>query len=514
MTEYRGGVLVYSTSWVVTTIGEIAAVTKLAGFEFTNYFNYQELGDVRVIRGLNIGVGEFKTEEFKYIDSSISDALPRSQVKIGDLLINYVGTLGRVAILPDDNNRYHLGPNVGKVIIAKQIADAKFLLFFLLSPIGQSSIHQTSKAVAQSSLSMKQIRSLPIPLAPLNEQRRIVAKIEALKARSQRVKEALKDIPQLLNQFRQSVLAAAFRGDLTADWREQNPDVEPASVLLDRIQEKILISKTQKMDSDLIDPFKIPNNWKWVSLSSICHSITDGDHQAPPKANHGIPFLVISNITNGKLDFSNTRYVPEEYYRSIPEHRKPKKGDILYSVVGSYGIPVIVDTEEEFCFQRHIALLKMSNFVNSKYFLYALKSNFIFKQATEVATGTAQLTVTLSGLRKIKIPLISIDEQLEIIHRIETFFKTIDIIQQQYQETKAHLDQLDQSILAKAFRGELVPQDPDDEPASVLLEHIRAERAKLQTKAAKKSTPPTGGRRSKKASQQEAEPVQLELGLE
>ncbi|MBE9212671.1 restriction endonuclease subunit S [Plectonema cf. radiosum LEGE 06105] len=284
------------------------------------------------------------------------------------------------------------------------------------------------------------LQQLKIPFPPLNEQKRIVRKIEALQRRSQRVKEAIDAIPQLLDQFRQSVLAAAFRGDLTADWRENNPDVEPASVLLEKIRGKIHKFKTKKIESNLPDPFKIPNNWKWVSLSSICNSITDGDHQAPPKANYGIPFLVISNITKGKLDFSNIRYVPEEYYRSIPEHRKPKKRDILYSVVGSYGIPVIVDTEEKFCFQRHIALFKLSDFINSKYILYALKSNFIFKQATEVATGTAQLTVPLSGLRKIKIPLISEDEQLEIVHRIESFFKTIETIQQQYQQTKANLD--------------------------------------------------------------------------
>ncbi|AFY89208.1 restriction endonuclease subunit S [Chroococcidiopsis thermalis] len=361
------------------------------------------------------------------------------------------------------------------------------------------------------------IEPLRIPVPPLNEQRRIVAKIETLKARSQQAKEALEAIPPLLDQFRQSVLAAAFRGNLTADWREKTPDVEPASVLLERIKDEVPEPKNKKADSELPDPFQIPDEWKWVSLSSICRSITDGDHQPPPKAAQGVPFLVISNINNGELDFSNIRYVPEEYYQSIQRHRKAEKGDLLYSVVGSYGIPVLVDTEDKFCFQRHIALLKPCYLISSKYLLYALKSDFVFRQATEVATGTTQLTVTLSGLRRIKVPLVSLTEQKEIVKRIETLLKIAQRVEGGYQGIKANIDQLDRSILAKAFRGELVPQDPNDEPASVLLERIRAERAKQETaaKTAKKSTTKTSGKRRRKTQQQDSESVQLGLpGLE
>ncbi|MHC5827510.1 MAG: restriction endonuclease subunit S, partial [Nostoc sp.] len=114
--------------------------------------------------------------------------------------------------------------------------DADYIYQVLSSYEIQKQIHNKTIATTQPKLALFRIESLLIPLPPLNEQRRIVTKIEALKARSQRVKEALEDIPQLLDQFRQSVLAAAFRGDLTADWREQNPDVEPASVLLERIR--------------------------------------------------------------------------------------------------------------------------------------------------------------------------------------------------------------------------------------------------------------------------------------
>lgn len=326
------------------------------------------------------------------------------------------------------------------------------------------------------------ILSTSLPLPPLNEQKRIVNKIEALQTRSAAVKEELKAIKPLLNQFRQSVLAAAFRGDLTKEWRSQNPNVESAEVLLERIKKELLQTERKKDNKPLPNPFEIDNKWQWVKLSDVCNSITDGDHQAPPKSNYGIPFLVISNISKGKLNFDDTRYVPENYYNKLQENKKPRNGDIVYSVVGSYGIPVLVDTDKEFCFQRHIALLKSSNWLNNSYLLYALKSNFVYRQATSVATGTTQLTVTLTGLRKIKIPLTSLEEQKEIVRRIESLFKLADNIEQQYQQAEIDLQTLNQSILAKAFRGELVPQDPNDEPASVLLERIRAEREQAKPK--------------------------------
>ena len=423
-------------AWVCTSIGQIANVTKLAGFEFTNYFQYQDFGEIRVVRGLNIGFGNFKTENFKYIDISTSDNLPRSQLLSGDLLITYVGTLGSVAILPKDNFRYHLGPNVGKIRVSQEITDAQFVMFYLLSPLGNREIHQTSKAVAQSSLSMKQIRLLSIPLPPLNEQRRIVAKLDSLFVRSRRARGGLERIPKLCDRYKQAVLAAACSGRLTADWREQNSNIETASELLRRIQEESIQRKRQiKIGEGIADLFDLPESWKWVRLFDICRSITDGAHLPPPQTEEGVPFLTISNITTGRINFDKTRYVPESYYQKIDETRKPYEGDILYTVVGAtYGTPVFINTKERFCFQRHIAILKPSLLIDSQYLFYTLKSHLVYKQATDAVTGTAQPTVPLSGLRPIKVPLPPLTEQKEIVRRLEELFQAIDVLWQEYQK--------------------------------------------------------------------------------
>jgi type I restriction enzyme, S subunit len=490
-------------------------------YRYPTFYGMKHLEQgVPVIRGEHInddGTISQDWSNYWFITHDLSQQFPRTILEPNDLVMSVRGTIGKIGLVNQKLNKAQISPNCIKIALYQNYCLPKFFLFYLKSFSGQRNINLVTSSTTINTIKASSLSETPIPLPPLNEQRRIVAKIEALKARSQTAKEALEEIPPLLDQFRQSVLAAAFRGDLTADWRSQHPDVEPASVLLERIQEKTAEHKHKRIDNALPDPFELPDKWGWISLFSICTSITDGDHQAPPKSNEGVPFLVISNISNGKLDFGNTRYVPENYYQSIQEHRKVRRGDLLYSVVGSYGIPILVDTEEKFCFQRHIALLKPSSWIISKYLLYALKSDFVFRQATEVATGTAQLTVTLSGLRKIKLPLISLSEQKEIVCRIEALFKAADRIEQQYQEAKPYLAQLDQSILAKAFRGELVPQDPNDEPASVLLERIQAEREKREAaaKAAKKFTGKTTGQRSRKAKQQDSESIQLGLpGLE
>lgn len=121
----------------------------------------------------------------------------------------------------------------------------------------------------------------------------------------------------------------------------------------------------------------------------------------PPKSEHGIPFLVISNVNTGHLSFDNTRFVPKSYYKALSDTRKPRYGDVLYTLVGSYGIPVIVDSELPFCFQRHMALLKPKN-VNSYYLWYILQSREMYEKATQIATGTAQLTISIKGLRKLQ----------------------------------------------------------------------------------------------------------------
>lgn len=145
--------------------------------------------------------------------------------------------------------------------------------------------------------------------------------------------------------------------------------------------------------------------WMKVKLAQVCSSISDGDHLPPPKCESGIPFVTISDIKNNKFDLSNTRFVPKAYFDTIDEKRRIRKGDVLYSVVGSYGIPVYADTDLEIAFQRHIAILKPSSTVDSRFLYYSVLSPAFYNAADNVAIGAAQKTITLSALRNLEIPL-------------------------------------------------------------------------------------------------------------
>jgi len=160
-----------------------------------------------------------------------------------------------------------------------------------------------------------------------------------------------------------------------------------------------------------------------VQLSNCCVSIADGDHQAPPKTDTGIPFITISNVSNSyQIDFINTRFVSEAYYGELDDKRKARKNDILYTVVGSFGIPVFIADNRKFAFQRHIAILRPNgNVIISKYLYHVLRSSDFLKQAYAVAVGAAQKTITLTVLNRMKVPVPCLEEQARIVAILDQF---------------------------------------------------------------------------------------------
>lgn len=332
---------------------------------------------------------------------------------------------------------------------------------FLRHVLEARGLEDTISGSAQPQITRQGLSDVRIPLPPLAEQRVIADKLDTLLSQVETTKARLERIPDILKHFRQSVLAAAVSGKLTEEWREGKDKC-----------------------------------WSVVTLAKVCNSVSDGDHQAPPRAEYGIPFLVISNISNGKIDFDSvSRYVPEEYYETLKDIRKPELNDILYTVTGSFGIPVIVDSSAKFCFQRHIAIIKPDhNKVSYRYLSIYLASPDVFKYANSVATGTAQKTVSLSHLRKFNVDLPTLEEQSEIVRRVEELFAFADSIEQKATAALARVNNLTQSILAKAFRGELTLEwraaNPElisgDNSAAALLEKIKAERAALAGKKTRK----------------------------
>lgn len=174
-------------------------------------------------------------------------------------------------------------------------------------------------------------------------------------------------------------------------------------------------------------------SWEHYKLNDICISISDGDHQPPPKADKGIPFVTIANITKtNKFDFTDTMYVPREYYDALDSKRRPACGDVLYSVVGSFGIPVFITDDKEFVFQRHIAILRADKEkVVPEFLYYTMLSRDFYMKADAVALGAAQRTVSLTSLRAMEIDLPTIDVQEKIVSILRPYDNLIEFNQKQ-----------------------------------------------------------------------------------
>ena len=269
----------------------------------------------------------------------------------------------------------------------------KFLYYFCLD----YNFERHNKAVTIPSLTKADLLKIDIPLPPLSTQLAIVSELDKINELIRLKKEQLKDFDNLA----QSLFYEMFG-----------------------------------------DPVENEKGWEVKKLGEICTDITDGDHMPPPKSESGIPFITISDIDKDTrcLNFENTFYVPEDYYNNLLENRKPQKGDLLYTVTGSYGIPVIVKTDKKFCFQRHIALLRPNKEILSTIFLcYWVLSDGVKFMADKVATGIAQKTVGLNSIRKFSCILPPLPLQQLFAQRIEQIEREKSEVQKSIQDLETLL---------------------------------------------------------------------------
>ena len=224
---------------------------------------------------------------------------------------------------------------------------------------------------------------------------------------------------------------------------------------LDKLNEMIRLKKQQLEDYDQLaqsifyemfgDPVENEKEWEVKKLGEVCIDITDGDHMPPPKASKGIPFITISNINKEtrELNFENTFFVSEEYYNNLKDNRKARLGDLLYTVTGSYGIPVTVETNIPFCFQRHIALIRpKQNVLSTKYLCFWVLCENVKSMADRAATGIAQKTVGLNTIRNFMVILPPLPLQQQFAARIEA-------IEQQKQQVKDMIKDLETLLASR-----------------------------------------------------------------
>ncbi|WP_343539593.1 restriction endonuclease subunit S [Sphingobacterium thalpophilum] len=284
-----------------------------------------------------------------------------------------------------------------------------------------------------------------VEFPPLPEQERIVAKLDKLFAQHEKIKKALDRIPQLLKAFRQQVLTQAVTGKLTEQWRE-GKDLE---------------------------------EWKNEKAQDCCLKVQSGGTPKGSKfTSSGIPFLKVYNIVNNKIDFdSEPQYVSEEIHTTQIKKSIAYPGDVIMNIVGPplNKIAMLTNQYPEWNLNQAITIFRVKDYLNNKFLYYFFCEGTSVRSLGHDLRGVVgQANISLSQCRNFDIPIPSLQEQREIVRRVESLFAKADTIEARYLTLKAKIDSLPQSILHKAFKGELVPQLPTDGDAKDLLAEIMA----------------------------------------
>lgn len=372
--------------WVYKKLGEVASIVGGS----TPKTNIKEYWD-----GENLWVTPAELDGSKYIFNTqrciTNLAIEKTNLTLlpsGTVLLSSRAPIGKVCI-----TKKPMYCNQGfKNIVCKENLFNEFVYYFLKSNI--DFLQSLGTGATFKEISKKVVEKIEIPVPPLSEQQRIVSELDLLSSIIEKKKAQLKEYDQLA----QSIFYDMFG-----------------------------------------DPVTNEKGWEVKKLGEVCYHITDGDHMPPPKSDTGIPFLTIANIDKDRniLNFNNTFFVPQKYYDNLKEERKARINDILYTVTGSYGIPVIVRTERPFCFQRHIALLRpiQEKVLTSFLFNWALCPT-IKEEADNVATGIAQKTVGLNSLRQFVVILPPLPLQQSFASKIEAIERQKALIQQSVTEAE------------------------------------------------------------------------------
>lgn len=465
-------------NWTWAVINEIAAdqpnsITDGPFGANLKTEHYVSTPGYRVIRLQNIGHGIFLDQHRSYIDAARFQRLSKHHLNEGDLVVaGLVDPLLRCCQLPAGTGAALVKADCYRLSV-HSLVSAKFACLYLNSSVAQGFASAHNHGMTLVRIGLGNFRRIPFPLPPPAEQHRIVAKVDELmalcdeleaaqtkrekrrdrlvaaslhaltngegadepasaQAREHNVRFYLNHLPRLttrpehIQHLRQTILDLAVCGCLV----EQVAGEEPPAPARSRSNAGLEQSRvTNPAGNSSAFPCALPPGWVAATLLEIATSISDGDHLPPPKTESGVPFLVIGDVRSGRPDFTNCRHVEESYYTSLDSIRKPQQGDVLYTLVGSFGIPVVVSDARRFCIQRHIAIIRPGPLVDVTFLARVLASRFVFNQAAACATGIAQKTVPLSGLRRIVVPVPPLAEQHRIVAKVDELIGLCDALE-------------------------------------------------------------------------------------
>ncbi|MEP9350009.1 restriction endonuclease subunit S [Xanthobacter sp. KR7-225] len=434
--------------WIEAMLGQVTTKIGSGATPTGGEQSYRASG-IPLVRSLNVHFDGVRSEGLAFLDERQAARLDNVIVETEDVLLNITGaSIGRVAVAPKAYAGARVNQHVSIVRLAQGVLP-QYVRGFLASPVAQEFIRRENYGATRQALTKSMIENFAFPLPPLAEQKRIVAKLDALNAKSARARTELARIETLVSRYKQAVLSKAFSGDLTREWRARVQVAEP---------------RTGQLEELLSVPVR--------------NGLSIKGSDTPP----GFPALRLSALREREVRLDDVRYIPvndDKARRFLLE-----TGDVLVSrgngTRSLVGIASIVPAiPRPTIFPDTAFRIRVDGTKALPLWLTSLwNAPQVRSQIEIVAKTTAGIwKISQKDLATIQLPIPStLEEQHEIVRRIEAAFAKIDRLAAQARRALELVGKLDEAILAKAFRGELVPQDENDEPAEHLLIRIRAER--------------------------------------
>jgi type I restriction enzyme, S subunit len=443
--------------WIETTINEVTSTTAQRQPQQDESFIYIDIG--------SIDREKKSISNPQRLEGKDAPSRARKVVRTGDVLVSTTRpNLNAVAMISDEFDNQIA--STGFDVLRASGLDTRWLFYLVRTTEFIEVMSELVQGALYPAVRPKDIRAFQIPLAPLAEQKRIADKLDRLLARVDACRERCDRIPLILKRFRQAVLAAATSGELTEDWREK-----------------------QKLDKpNLINLSSIVSNLKTEPFGSALHK---SDY-----IRDGIPVVNPMHINAGNITPSTDMTISEEKAEELREYRF-QQGDIVFARRGVMGRCAVIGSKEKgwLCGSGSM-IIHMNDLVLPGYLQMALSSPTTVAALEDNAVGSTMVNLNQKILLELEIVVPPLPEQHEIVRRVETLFAFADRLEARYKTARAQVERLTPALLDKAFQGELVPQDPNDEPASALLERIQAARASTAAKLGKTQRPKAASSKS------------------
>jgi type I restriction enzyme S subunit len=472
-------------SWEWTKLGEIAEIVGGGTPRTSDPTNFKEDGIPWLTPADLTGyAGEYVTRGARSLSPKGLAESSAHLLPAGAVLFTSRAPIGYCVIAQNE-----IATNQGfKSLILRGDVDPRYIRYYLIA----SKEYAESRASGSTfkELSGRRMAELDVPIPPLSEQRRIVNKIGELRVRVRRVATGLGEVPQLLARSRESLLASAFRGDLTEAWRASRSELVLTSVLENRVGEGRQFLHTLSADgvprdvdsmsySDAQNLPKLPDNWSWASLESLAdpqRGIPYGIVQTGREHPDGVPTIRGGDLKDFTVMTDQLKRVDPAVEQKYVRTRL-KGGEVLVAIRGTVGATAVVEgSMAGMNISREVAMVPVIPKIDPRYLMYAMGSPDAQARILGHVKGIAQAGINLTDLRALAIPIAPHLEQHVIVKRLDAAWARIQGLQRAISELLLKLQIFEQSVLTKAFRGELVPQDHSEEPAAQVISRINNRR--------------------------------------